>query len=265
MENQYSENIIKNHEEEDIFYNDLELLEAKYKLNSEKDEEIKEKYKDAMKIFIEKCESNNIETLGQKIDFFVYLFNKDSSINPKVIPNKNSKISNYNSYMYSNFKKTKKNFIITNSISSPSKKSNSKHEIFSRRNSVTFSDIKQVYYYEVKSAFKLSEDLIYNNLLEKYEKELSAKIKSFQLVKNNLEKSQKLIDKLKLHLINLEISTDKIILRECNITPERFVFLLFKKYFDFSKLRQLNLSKNNLGDIGGFICSIFSYKVWTFY
>ena len=250
MDNQDSENIIKNHEEEDIFYKDLELLESKYKLNTEKDEEIREKYKDAMKIFIEKCESNNIETLGQKIDFFVYLFNKDSSINPRIIQNRNSKINNFNSNMYSSFKKTRRNFRISNL--SP-RKSGKKLDIFSRRNSVTHSDIKQVYYYEVKSAFKLSEDLIYNNinLLEKYEKELSAKIKSFELVKNNLENSQKLIDKLKLHLINLEISTDKIILRECNITPERFVFLLFKKYFDFSKLKQLNLSKNNLGDIGG--------------
>ena len=135
------------------------------------------------------------------------------------------------------------------SLNSSPKKNNH----ITKRNSFIFSDIKQVYYYEVKSAFKLSEEMINNNItsLEKYEKELSTKIKSFQLVKKNIEISQKLIDKLRLHLLNIEISSEKIILRECNITPERFVFLLYKKYFDFSKLKQLNLSKNNLGDTGG--------------
>ena len=87
--------------------------------------------------------------------------------------------------------------------------------------------------------------------MKKYDKELSTKIKSFQLVKKNIESSQKLIDKLRMHLLNQEISSEKIILRECNITSDRFIYLLYKKYFDFSRLKQLNLSKNNLGDTGG--------------
>ena len=122
----------------------------------------------------------------------------------------------------------------------------------SRRNSKSLSDLKQVYYYEIKSAYKVTDEMVQNNMtsLEKFEKELSNKIRNFQVVKENLESSQKLIDKLKLHLLIQEISSDNIILRECNINAEKFVFLLYKKYFDFSRIKHLNLSKNNLGDTG---------------
>ena len=242
------ENIINNNYDDDIFYKDLETLENKYKLNNEHNIENHEKYKGAMKIFKDKCENNNITTLGQKIDFFVYLYNKDSSINPKIIDVKNHS-NNPNSYPY--LKKTRKNFRNTG-VSIFSAKSSNKR-LISRKNSFSFSDIKQVYYYEVKSAFKLSDEMINNNInnLEKYEKELSTKIKSFQLVQKNLALSQKLIDKLRLHLLNLEISSENIILRDCHITSERFVYLLYKKFFDFSRLKLLNLSKNNLGDTGG--------------
>ena len=61
-----------------------------------------------MKKFDEKYENNNIITLGQKIDYFTYLFKKDSSINPNIIEIKNNKISNNNSNSYY-IKKTKKN------------------------------------------------------------------------------------------------------------------------------------------------------------
>ena len=240
------EKINNNKYDDDIFYKDLEQLELKYKLNTEQNIENHERYKEVMKKFQDKCENNNITTLGQKIDFFVYLFNNDSSINPKVIDIKNHNINNPNSY----FKRTKKNFRNT-SVSVFSAKSNKR--LISRKNSFCFSDIKQVYYYEVRSAFKLSDEIINNNInsLERYEKDLSTKIKNFQLVQKSLALSQKLIDKLRLHLLNLEISADNIILRDCHITSERFVYLLYKKYFDFSRLKQLNLSKNNLGDTGG--------------
>ena len=249
--------------DDDIFYKDIEALEQKFRLNEEHDIENHEKYLEVMKNFQDKCENHNITTLGQKIDFFVYLFNKDSAINPKVIENKSP-------YPYHNsnsiFKKTKKNFRNT-SLSILSVRTNKKNDFRSRKNSFIFSDIKQVYYYEIKSNFKLSEDIISNNAtsLEKYEKELSTKIKSFQLVQKNIENSQKLIDKLRIYLLNLEISSEKIILRECNLTSDRFVYLLYKKYFDFSKLKQLNLSKNNLGDIGGtyvlFLVSKYGFSI----
>ena len=237
--------------EDDVFYKDLEALEQKYKLYTEHNIENHEKYKEAMNHFLDKCENHNITTLGQKIDFFVYLFNNDSSINPRVIEKKSH--NKYNNNSNSHLKRTRRNFRNTNVSIFSNKTSHKKSDNYSRRNSFLFSDIKQVYYYEVKSAFKLSDDLINNNInsLEKYEKELSTKIKSFQLVKKNFETSEKLIDKLRMYLLNQEISSDKIILRDCNINADRFLFLLYKKYFDFSKLKHLNLSKNNLGDIGG--------------
>ena len=239
-------NINKNKNYDDIFYKDLEELDLKYKLNTEHNNENHEKYKEVIKRFNDKCEDNNITTLGQKIDYFVYLFNKDSSINPKIMEMKNNIV--YGNNPNSNFKRTKKNFRRLSIISTKSSK-----KLNSRRNSNYFSDIKLVYYYEIKSAFKLSDDMIHYNInsFEKYEKELVTKIKSFQLVQKNLVLSQKIIDKLRLHLLNLEINSENIILRDCHITSEKFVYLLYKKYFDFSKLKKLNLSNNNLGDIGG--------------
>ena len=245
-----------NLQKEDMFTKDLEVLERKYKLYTDHNIENHEKYKEAMNNFAEKCENHNITTLGQKIDFFVYLFNNDSSINPRVIDNKsaNKYISyNSNSSMNSNLKKTKRNFRVNNLPVFSIKSGNKRGEARSRRSSVGINDIKQIYYYEVKSAFKVSDDVINNNInaLEKFEKELSTKIKSFQLVNKNFETSEKLIDKLRMYLLNQEISSEKVILRDCNITPDKFLYLLYRKYFDFSKLKHLNLSKNNLGDIGG--------------
>ena len=229
-----------------VFYRDLEALENKFRLNTEHSIKNHEKYKEVMKKFDDNCESHNIKTLGQKIDYFVYLFNTNSTINPRINDDKIHKSPNINS----NLLKSKKNF--KNSSVSIMTKSGQKNSIFSKRISKS-SDLKQVYYYEIKNNFKISDDLLINDmpLLEKFEKELNNKIKNFQMVKTNLEKSQKLIDKLKLYLLNQEISSENLILRECNITSEKFVFLLYKKYFDFSKLKQLNLSKNNLGDAGG--------------
>ena len=83
------EKIIQKNDE--IFYKDLDELEEKYKLNNKHNDENHEKYKETMKKFDEKCENNNIITLGQKIDYFTYLFKKDSSINPKITEIKNNK------------------------------------------------------------------------------------------------------------------------------------------------------------------------------
>jgi hypothetical protein len=237
---------------DNMFCKDLEVLEKKYKLYSEHNAENHEKYKEAMNNFAEKCETHNITTLGQKIDFFVYLFSNDSSINPKVTDKKSSdKLSIYNQNL--KLKNSKKNFRSTNLSVLSVRSGNKKIEARSRRSSALLYDIKQVYYYEVKSAFKLSDDIINNNInaLEKYEKELTTKIKSFQLVNKNFESSEKLIDKLRMYLLNQEISSEKVILRDCNLTSDRFLYLLYKRYFDFSKIKHLNLSKNNLGDTGG--------------
>ena len=195
-----------------------------------------EKYKGAMNSFDESCEVHNITTLGQKIDFFVYLFYTSPKINPKIMEHKFNPNKPNQHHSNSNLKKTRKNFRNTKESISSNKSINHKNNMVSRRNSKSLSDLKQVYYYEIKSAFKVTDEMVQNNMtsLEKFEKELSNKIRNFQVVKENLESSQKLIDKLKLHLLIQEISSDNIILRECNINAEKFVFLLYKKYFDFS-------------------------------
>ena len=252
---------LDNENNKDIFLKDIEVLEHKYKLNTEIEKKAHEKYGNAINQFEKKCQNYNIITLGQKIDFFSYLYNLDLKRNQKNYKTNKSSINN-----------------------SPRKKDNNKNSYYNnlpsffkkalpslkRKNTFLNIDLKDLegrllYYTETKSNFKiLSEDNIINNSKanEKYERELNNKIKNFQLVKNKLESSNKLIDKIKLYLLITEISNDKIFLRECNITSDNFLFLLYKKYFDFSKIKQINLSKNNLGDTGGsyllFLISKFS-------
>ena len=252
---------LDNENNKDIFLKDIEVLEHKYKLNTEIEKKAHEKYGNAINQFEKKCQNYNIITLGQKIDFFSYLYNLDSKRNQKNYKTNKSSINN-----------------------SPRKKDNNKNSYYNnlpsffkkalpslkRKNTFLNIDLKDLegrllYYTETKSNFKiLSDDNIINNSKanEKYERELNNKIKNFQLVKNKLESSNKLIDKIKLYLLITEISNDKIFLRECNITSDNFLFLLYKKYFDFSKIKQINLSKNNLGDTGGsyllFLISKFS-------
>jgi Ran GTPase-activating protein (RanGAP) involved in mRNA processing and transport len=48
-----------------------------------------------------------------------------------------------------------------------------------------------------------------------------------------------------------EISLDRVILRECFLSADRFYFLVARKSFDFRFLQHINLSKNNLNDLGG--------------
>ena len=252
---------LDNENNKDIFLKDIEVLEHKYKLNTEIEKKAHEKYGNAINQFEKKCQNYNIITLGQKIDFFSYLYNLDLRRNQKNYKTDKSSINN-----------------------SPRKKDNNKNSYYNnlpsffkkalpslkRKNTFLNIDLKDLegrllYYTETKSNFKiLSEDNVINNSKanEKYERELNNKIKNFQLVKNKLESSNKLIDKIKLYLLITEISNDKIFLRECNITSDNFLFLLYKKYFDFSKIKQINLSKNNLGDTGGsyllFLISKFS-------
>ena len=249
---QKEEDSEKNKYMDEVFYRDIEELENKYRGNIEHYLKNHEKYKGAMNSFDESCEVHNITTLGQKIDFFVYLFYTSPKINPKIMEHKFNPNKPNQHHSNSNLKKTRKNFRNTKESISSNKSINHKNNMVSRRNSKSLSDLKQVYYYEIKSAYKVTDEMVQNNMtsLEKFEKELSNKIRNFQVVKENLESSQKLIDKLKLHLLIQEISSDNIILRECNINAEKFVFLLYKKYFDFSRIKHLNLSKNNLGDTG---------------
>ena len=250
----------------DIFLNDLEELENKYQLNNENDKINHEKYGNAINKFEEKCKNYNLISLGQKIDFFSYLYNIESKKKMMkkltTTSNKAKKTGDYNS--------PKKNDVFKNNFYS-NLPSTLKKSYPALKKGFTYFHMnskeivgKLLYYTELKNNFKLSEDNIFNNPKnnEKCERELGNKLKNFQIVKNNLESSNKLIDKIKYCLLITEISSQKIFLRECNINAENFIYLLFKKYFDFSSLKQINISRNNLGDIGGnyllFLISKFS-------
>ena len=218
--------------------NEMEYLDKKYSFMNENNNKNQDNSSQLMKIFKENCNLNNIITLEQKIDYYVYLF-QNNYLNGKI--NNNDKISK----SVKALKKTGK-----------SKKESSsfiKNPAAYRRPSLVSLDTSKLYLFELKSNFKIPEENLLNNsnLLETYERDLGNKIKSFQLVKKNFETSTKLVDKLRMYLRCFEVSKDKLILRNCDINSERFLYLILKKYFDFSNLKHLNMSKNNLGDIGG--------------
>ena len=243
---------------DDIFYKDLETLENKFRLNTEIDQINHEKYGNAINDFETKCVNYNIVTLGQKIDFFTYLYNEDLKKKQKLLKKQTKKKTYRNpSKLSSNLVSPKKsdkklNFINNNNLPSYLKKN---IPILRRKSKLSMNLLegRLIYYQELKFVFKISEDYINSHpkLLDKFERELNYKIKNFQIVQTKLESSTKLIDKLKLYLFIYEISSEKIILRECNLNPDSFVFLLSKQYFNFKSLKHVNISKNNLGDLGG--------------
>ena len=243
-----------NNKNKDIFYKDLEALEDKFSLNKEEEKRNHEKYGKAINIFEAKCLNYNLITLGQKIDFFTYLYNEEEKKKQKLL------FSNK-----ANKKKTSRFASIYNSPKKSDKRNNYYNSIlkktapyYKRKSSLLNINLKSLdgkllYYYDIRTFFKISEENINNNLkyFEKFEREFNYKMKNFQLVQNKLETSSKLIDKLKLYFLTCEITSEKIILRDCNISSDSLLYLLSKKYFDFSPLLYVNISKNNLGDLGG--------------
>ena len=221
-----------------ILYHDLKALEEKYKLYDEEQKRRDEKYGPVLKNFNENCENHNIITLDQKIDYFFYLYENNGIINPnnqkKTIRDGNQKRKN------TQYKK----------MHSSLKGSNMETTIAKVNNANL--DLGTKYIIELKNNnFKISDDLMYNENLENYENDLETKIKGFDFIKKNFESSTKFIDKLRMYLRCQEISPESIIIRECELNAERFLYLVSKKYFDFGILRHLNLSRNNLGDLGG--------------
>ena len=242
--------------DKNIFNKDLEILEKKYKNFQLAQKRKEEKLAPLIKFFRESCNNNNIITLDQKIDYFAYLY-KNKMLN---IPNKqkkelihktSSKKMSKNKTKFQSSKNT--NFAF---ISKPSSNFNV--------NNLLENNIK--YINELKSNFRINEDLLTNHsLLESFQRDIDTKIKSYQILKSNFESSQKFIDKLRLCLHCEEVSAEKIILRNCDITSDKLFFLIYKKYFDFGSLKYINLDNNQLGDLGGsyllFLVSKFSNKI----
>ena len=66
-------------------------MENKFRLNTEIDQINHEKYGNAINDFETKCVNYNIVTLGQKIDFFTYLYNEDLKNKQKLLKKQTKK------------------------------------------------------------------------------------------------------------------------------------------------------------------------------
>ena len=243
-------------------YTDLEILQKRYQNYDKEQKRKEEKYSSILKLFKDNCNTHNIITLDQKIDYFVYLYNNNmlklskpkdptmrKTISKKII--KKYPASKMQTPLNKN-----NNLIINNNNNFKGPISFTLYNLY--ENSTKYTN-------ELKNNFRINEELLNNYQLEQFERDLDTKIKGFQLVKKNFESSPKFIDKLRMYLKWQEVSTEKIILRNCEISSERLYYLISKKYFDFGNIKHLNLANNNLGDIGGsyllFLVSKFSTKI----
>jgi len=244
-----------------ILLKDLEVLQAKYRNFDLEQKRREEKYGPIMKQFRDNCNNHSIITLDQKIDYFVYLY-KNNMLKPG--KKKGSLIQKSLS------KKNNKKIINPQKMVTPSNKSPitinynvQKSPVSFNYNNLFENHIK--YINELKNNFRIIDDYLNMSQLEAFERNLDTKIKSFHIMKPNFENSDKFIDKLRMYLRCLEVTPEKVILRNCDITGERFYYLISRKYFDFGNIRHLNLANNNLGDIGGSylltLISKFSTKI----
>ena len=224
-----------------ILCKDLEVLQMKYKNYDLEQKRKEEKYGPILKQFRDNCNNHNIITLDQKIDYFVYLY-KNNMLKPK----KKGSIIIQKSISKKNNKKVQK--MVTPSSKNTVNYNAQKSPISFSYNNLFENHIK--YINELKNNFKIIDDYLNIPQLEAFERNLDTKIKSFHIMKPNFENSDKFIDKLRMYLRCLEVTPEKIILRNCDITGERLYFLISRKYFDFGNIRNLNLANNNLGDIG---------------
>ena len=239
--------IIKDNETLRLLHKNYQILHEKFQYYQDLQKKKSEKYAPILKQFSDSCENHGIITLDQKIDYFVYLHKTNAlkQQKPKFNINNNIKI-----------KKTKKDLERlrqqTTSVVGRVNRTNTNLDVFNAKAYVNYpmADLSMKYINELKNKYNISDEFIYNIYLESFEKDLDTKIKEFDSIKIILEKSPKFIDKLRMYLRWKEVSNERIILRESDIDSEKFLFLIYKKYFNFGKIQNLNLEKNNLGDIG---------------
>ena len=239
--------IIKDNETLRLLHKNYQILHEKFQYYQDLQKKKSEKYAPILKQFSDSCENHGIITLDQKIDYFVYLHKTNAlkQQKPKFNINNNIKI-----------KKTKKDLERlrqqTTSVVGRINRTNTNLDVFNAKAYVNYpmADLSMKYINELKNKYNISDEFIYNIYLESFEKDLDTKIKEFDSIKIILEKSPKFIDKLRMYLRWKEVSNERIILRESDIDSEKFLFLIYKKYFNFGKIQNLNLEKNNLGDIG---------------
>ena len=237
--------LLKENETLRLLNKNYQILHEKFQYYQDLQKKKSEKYAPILKQFSDNCENHGIITLDQKIDYFVYLHKTNAFKQQK------PKINNNNIKV----KKPKRDLDrlrqATTSVVGRIK-TNTSVDAFNAKSYVNYpmADLSMKYINELKNKFNISDEFIYNINLESFEKELDKKIKEFDTIKEILEKSPKFIDKLRMYLRWKEVSTERIILRECDIDAEKFLYLIYKKYFNFGKILNLNLEKNNLGDTG---------------
>ena len=237
--------LLKENETLRLLNKNYQILHEKFQYYQDLQKKKSEKYAPILKQFSDNCENHGIITLDQKIDYFVYLHKTNAFKQQK------PKINNNNIKV----KKPKRDLDrlrqATTSVVGRIK-TNTSVDAFNAKSYVNYpmADLSMKYINELKNKFNISDEFIYNIKLESFEKELDKKIKEFDTIKEILEKSPKFIDKLRMYLRWKEVSTERIILRECDIDAEKFLYLIYKKYFNFGKILNLNLEKNNLGDTG---------------
>ena len=237
----------------DYLYRDLEILQKRYTKYDMEQKKKEEKYAPILKQFRDNCNTNNIITLDQKIDYFVYLYKNNMLKTVKIKePTLHKTISKKNNKKFVGLPKMQTPSNASNNNKSPITFPNNNNNI----NINNYYDSSTRYINELKNNFKIYDEIFNTHQLESFERDLDTKIKSFQLMKKNFESSPKFIDKLRMYLRWEEVSPEKIILRNCEISSDRLYYLITKKYFDFGNIRHLNLANNNLGDNGG------SYLLW---
>ncbi len=90
---------------------------------------------------------------------------------------------------------------------------------------------------ELRNKFKITDEASSNRHFEVFYEEIESRINNFKkCLKDNSEYSKHYIEKIKQMVSCKEISLEKVTLRDCDISPDRFYFLLTKKTFDFRVL-----------------------------
>ena len=257
-------NIVNNNENLKILNTNLDILHEKFKLYEEAQKRKSDKYRPVLKLFNDNCENHGIITLDQKIDYFVYLYKNDG-----LKPQKNKVFTDgvTNKKSFNQKKELERLRQATTSLISKMNVSSSSSNMYNPKSFLNFSpsDLSARYINDLKLNFKFQDDYFNTPSLESFDRDLNTKIKSFELMKNSFDSSTKFIDKLRMYLRWQEISNEKVILRECDISAEKFLYLIYKRYFNFGNIHFFNIEHNNLGDIGGayllYLISKYSIRI----